>query len=154
MHQIGSTPILKKDSDGKFIYSPPPPVSWASQDLILCCLCWMLLSHWAIIEGRSLVDSWHSLLKHFPFYPSFIQPIPLHFMCMKVGLKYWSCVRGNNTHNTQGIYATQESSGVCHLMPQRHPPEWRVEDKWAFVPCGSSGLNHAITSNWICYRAF
>ena len=35
---------------------------------------------------------------------------------------------------------------MCHLMPQRHLLEWREEDKWAFVHCGSSGLNHAITS--------
>ena len=22
---------------------------------------------------------------------------------------------------------------MCHLMPQRHLPEWREEDEWAFV---------------------
>ena len=48
---------------------------------------------------------------------------------------------------TQGNYATQDSSGMCHLMPQWHLPEWREEDEWAFVHCGSSGLNHAITSD-------
>ena len=28
---------------------------------------------------------------------------------------------------TQGNYATQESSGQFHLMPQWHLPEWREE---------------------------
>ena len=46
----------------------------------------------------------------------------------------------------QKSYATQESSGICHLMPRWHLPEWREEDERAFVHCGSSGLNHAITS--------
>ena len=39
-------------------------------------------------------------------------------------------------------------------MPQRHLPKWREEDERAFVHCDSSGLNHAITSNWVCHRAF
>ena len=34
---------------------------------------------------------------------------------------------------------------MCHLMPQRHLPEWR-EEKPGFVHSGSSGVNHAITS--------
>ena len=34
-----------------------------------------------------------------------------------------------------GKYATQESSGMCHLMPWRHLPEWREEDERAFVHC-------------------
>ena len=50
---------------------------------------------------------------------------------------------------TQGNYATQESSGMCHLMPGWHLPEWREEDEWAFVHCGISGLNDAITSDWV-----
>ena len=54
--------------------------------------------------------------------------------------------------DTQGNYATQYSSGMCHLMPQRHLPEWREEEEEEgicskFVHCGSSALNHAITSN-------
>ena len=44
------------------------------------------------------------------------------------------------------IMSLRIASGMCHLMPQRHLPEWREEDKRAFVHCGSLGLNHAITS--------
>ena len=55
---------------------------------------------------------------------------------------------------TQGNYTTQDSSGMCHLMPRRHLPEWREEDERAFVHCGSSAVNHAITLNWVCHRAF
>ena len=66
--------------------------------------------------------------------------------------------RGNAMLNhpyPQGNYATQNSSSMCHLMPQRHLPEWREEDEQAFVHCGSSGLNHAITwANGVCHRAF
>ena len=47
---------------------------------------------------------------------------------------------------TQGNYATQESSSMCHLMPRQHLPEWGEENERAVVHCGSSGLNHAITS--------
>ena len=32
---------------------------------------------------------------------------------------------------TQGNYATQDDSGMCHLMPQWHLPEWREEDERA-----------------------
>ena len=46
--------------------------------------------------------------------------------------------------NTQGNYATRDSSGMCHLMQQRHLSEWREVDEWAFVHCGTSCLNHAI----------
>ena len=45
---------------------------------------------------------------------------------------------------TQGNYATRDSSGMCHLMPRRHLPECREEDERAFVHCGSSGLNHML----------
>ena len=48
--------------------------------------------------------------------------------------------------STQGNYATQDSSSMCHLMARRHLPEWREEDERAFEHCGSSGLNHVITS--------
>ena len=69
----------------------------------------------------------------------------------KVLSLYPFCQRGLATllvvTGAQGNYATQESSGMCHLMPWWHLPEWREEDKRAFVHCGSSGLNHAITSN-------
>ena len=45
-----------------------------------------------------------------------------------------------NQKSTQGNYATQDSCGMCHLMPWRHLPEWREEeDERAFVHCGSSG---------------
>ena len=37
---------------------------------------------------------------------------------------------------TQRNYATQDSSGMCHLMPQRHLPEWREEKERAFVHSG------------------
>ena len=47
---------------------------------------------------------------------------------------------------TQRNYATQDISNMCHLMPWWHLPEWRDEDEQAFVHCGSTGLNHAITS--------
>ena len=33
---------------------------------------------------------------------------------------------------TQGNYATQDNIGMCHLMPQRHLPEWREDDERAF----------------------
>ena len=46
---------------------------------------------------------------------------------------------------TQGNYATRDSCGMRHLMPRQHLPEWSKEEQ-AFVHCGSSGLNHAITS--------
>ena len=55
---------------------------------------------------------------------------------------------------SQGNYATQNNSGMCHVMPRQHLPEWREEDEQAFVHCGSSGQNHAITSNQICHKAF
>ena len=42
---------------------------------------------------------------------------------------------------------------MCHLMPRCHLPEWR-EDERAFVHYDSSGLNHAITSNRVCHKAF
>ena len=54
---------------------------------------------------------------------------------------------------SQGNYATQVNSGMCHLMPQRHLPEWRKEDERAFVHCGGSNLNHATTSNRVCLKA-
>ena len=38
---------------------------------------------------------------------------------------------------TQGYYATRDSDGMCHLMPQRHLPEWTDEDEQAFVHRGS-----------------
>ena len=50
--------------------------------------------------------------------------------------------------------ATQDCSGMYHLMPQRHLPVWRKEDKRAFVHYDSSGINHAITSNRVCHNAF
>ena len=37
---------------------------------------------------------------------------------------------------TRGNYATRDSSGMCHLMPQRHLLEWREEDEQAFVHHG------------------
>ena len=50
--------------------------------------------------------------------------------------------------NTQGNYATQDNSGMCHLMPQHHLPEWREDDERAFVHRGSwisnKGLNNTI----------
>ena len=55
---------------------------------------------------------------------------------------------------TQGNYATQDNSGLYHLMPQWHLPEWREEDELAFVHCGDSGLNYAMTSNRVCHKAF
>ena len=36
-------------------------------------------------------------------------------------------------YHTQGIYDTQDSSDMCHLMLQRHLPEWREEDEREFV---------------------
>ena len=30
---------------------------------------------------------------------------------------------------TQGNYATQDSSGMCHFMPRRHLPDWRQENE-------------------------
>ena len=33
----------------------------------------------------------------------------------------------------QGNYATPDSSGMRHSMPQRHLPEWGEEDERAFV---------------------
>ena len=30
---------------------------------------------------------------------------------------------------TQGNYATQKNSGMCHLMQWQHLPEWREEDE-------------------------
>ena len=50
--------------------------------------------------------------------------------------------------HTQGNYVTQNSSGMCHLMPWLHLPEWREEDERAFVHCRSSGLNHAIITKF------
>ena len=55
---------------------------------------------------------------------------------------------------TQGNYATQDDNGMCHLIPLLNLPEWREEDERAFVHCGSSGLNHAITSNRVGHKAF
>ena len=37
---------------------------------------------------------------------------------------------------SQGNYATQDSSGMCHLIPWQHLPEWREEDEQAFVHRG------------------
>ena len=34
---------------------------------------------------------------------------------------------------TQGNYATQDSSGIHHLMPRWHLPEWREKEERAFV---------------------
>ena len=50
---------------------------------------------------------------------------------------------------TQGNYATQESSGMCHLMPQWHLLEWREEDERGFVHCGRSGL---LYKYWLLMR--
>ena len=41
-----------------------------------------------------------------------------------------------NTSTTQGNYATPDSSGMCHLIPQQHLSEWREEDEQAFVHRG------------------
>ena len=38
---------------------------------------------------------------------------------------------------TQGNYVTWDSSGMCHLMPLQHLPEWREEEERAFVHRGS-----------------
>ena len=45
---------------------------------------------------------------------------------------------------TQGNYATRDSSGVCHLMPQRHLQEWRKEEEWAFAHRGSRIQNNGL----------
>ena len=37
----------------------------------------------------------------------------------------------------QGNYVTRDISGMCHLMPQQHLPEWREEEEQAFVHHGS-----------------
>ena len=47
---------------------------------------------------------------------------------------------------SQGSYATQDNSRMCHLMPLRHLPGWREEEERTFVHRGSSSLNRAITS--------
>ena len=52
----------------------------------------------------------------------------------------------NSFWYTQGNYATQESSGMCHLMPRQHLPERGEEDEWAFVHW-QLGLNHASSCN-------
>ena len=41
------------------------------------------------------------------------------------------------TKSTQGKYVPQDSTGMRHLMPWRHLPDWREEDEQAFVHCGS-----------------
>ena len=60
---------------------------------------------------------------------------------------YKNCVRG-----TQGNYATRDSNGMCHLMPQRHLPEWREEDERAFVHRGSWISNQKLDSTIPAHR--
>ena len=59
---------------------------------------------------------------------------------------------------TQGNYVTQDNSGICHVMPRGHLPEWREEVERAFLPRDfftvAVHLNHAITSNRVCHKAF
>ena len=35
--------------------------------------------------------------------------------------------------HTQGCYATQDNSGMCHFKPQWHLPEWWKEEKQVLV---------------------
>ena len=53
-----------------------------------------------------------------------------------------------NLSITQGSYATVDSSGMCHLMPQQHLPEWTQEDERPFVHCGiwisNKGLDNTV----------
>ena len=55
--------------------------------------------------------------------------------------------------STQENYATQDNSGMCHLMPRRYLPEWR-ERMSGHLYTGILGLNHAMTSIWVCHKAF
>ena len=50
-------------------------------------------------------------------------------------------------YHTQGNYATEDSSGMCHLMPHQHLPEWWEEEEWAFVHCGSGIPNKGIDNS-------
>ena len=50
------------------------------------------------------------------------------------------------THRvTQGNYTTQDSSGMCHLMPQQYLPVWQ-EEEWAFVHHGSWITNKGLVN--------
>ena len=51
--------------------------------------------------------------------------------------------------HTQGTYATQDITGMCHLMPQRHLPVWREEDEQAFVHRGI-WISNKDLDNTIC----
>ena len=55
---------------------------------------------------------------------------------------------------TQGNYATRDSNGMCHLMPQRHLPGWIEEEEWAFVHHGSwipnKGLDNILPATANC----
>ena len=61
---------------------------------------------------------------------------------------------GTSTCSTQGNNATQDSNGMCHLMPRWHLPEWRKEDAWAFVHRDSwipnKGLDNTMPATASC----
>ena len=43
---------------------------------------------------------------------------------------------------------TQDNSGIPHLIPRHHLPEWREEHEWAFVHCGNSPGGYS-TLSWV-----
>ena len=53
------------------------------------------------------------------------------------------------TASTQGNYATRDSSGMCHLLPQRNFPEWREEEEREFVHRGSWILNKGLDNTML-----
>ena len=45
------------------------------------------------------------------------------------------------------------ASGMCHLMPQFHPPEWGNTEEQAFEYRGKSDFSHLVTLTGVCHRA-
>ena len=56
-------------------------------------------------------------------------------------------------NDTQGNYATQDSTGMWHLMPWWHLTEWRQKEEWYMGICTlwqfKSKLCYYI---WVCHR--
>ena len=65
----------------------------------------------------------------------------------------------DHAHFTHRYYATWDNTGMCHLMPQQHLPEWREVDERAFVHRSSwisnKGLDNTMpaTVNCICKKS-
>ena len=97
--------------------------------LYLACSSYAKVMHWSLILCTIFV----------------ITPVPSIKLCtISSYCLFHSCAQDLTLLTVRG--ELDYSSGICHLMPCRHLPEWREEDEyeWTLLHWGSSDLNHTI----------